>query len=157
MDVSPQRLVSSSLNRSAAASSPTGVTSPKLAERSIEQLAAMMHLTGYRDHSDRLHRRLENSQMMAPSLSHQSNSTSLGLQAMLNLAETHAARGNYAEAVRLYRRVLRADEDKYGTDSPMLIPRLHALAAILDAANDEHEALCVRERIMSLSAPLDAV
>lgn len=121
--------------------------------RALSQLAGMMHLTGHVDHADRIHRRLETKSMESLASAKQNR----GLDALVSLAEVHAARGNYSEAVRLYRRVLRADEEKFGVESPSLIPRLHALASVLDAAGDPHEALCVRERISVLTANAELV
>jgi hypothetical protein len=149
-------------------------------QRALMQLTAMMHAAGYRDHADRLYRRgevmaMEKAQMADFNASAANGhspptglgveikstaprtATSPGLTAMVNLAELHAARGNYVDAIRLHRRVLRAEEEAVGVDSMLLIPRLHALAAVLDASGDHHEALCVRERILSIQGALEEV
>ncbi len=121
-----------------------------MSNRALEQLAGIMHVSGYRDHADRLHRRCE-------AVPTQPSAPQEGLNALLRLAEVYAARGNFPEAIRLYRRVLRADEDANGIESPLLVPRLRALASLLDAAGESHEALCVRERISALVSNLEAV
>eukprot|EP00672_Neobodo_designis_P028859 CAMPEP_0174834560 /NCGR_PEP_ID=MMETSP1114-20130205/4895_1 /TAXON_ID=312471 /ORGANISM="Neobodo designis, Strain CCAP 1951/1" /LENGTH=130 /DNA_ID=CAMNT_0016068473 /DNA_START=78 /DNA_END=470 /DNA_ORIENTATION=- len=130
----------------------------------------MMHAAGYRDHAERLYRRSEvmemeraqhNDALVSPNARKQPSpvrtAESAGMVAMLNLAEMHAARGNYADAVRLHRRVIQVEEEAVGTESPLLIPRLHALATVLDESGDHHEALCVRERIIQLQSMLEEV
>ena len=140
------------------------------AARSMRQLTGMMHAAGHHDHAERLYRRSEVLEMERGQLNeslqrpkHAKNaspprtSESAGIVAMLNLAEMYAARGNYTEAIRLHRRVIQTEEEAVGTDSPLLIPRLHALATVLDESGDHHEALCVRERILQLQSTLEEV
>ena len=123
----------------------------------------MMHIAGHDDHSQRLYRRGEIMQMERAALAetipgHSGRSvTSPGLTALVNLAELHAARGNFPDAVRLLRRVIKAEEEAVGAESLLLVPRLHALAAVLDSSGDHHEAVCVRERILHIQSHLEEV
>jgi tetratricopeptide (TPR) repeat protein len=140
------------------------------AARSMRQLTGMMHAAGYRDHAERLYRRSEVLEMERAQQNEALQTTpnrkqagtsraseSAGMIAMLNLAEMYAARGNYTDAVRLHRRVIQTEEEAVGTESPLLIPRLHALATVLDESGDHHEALCVREKILQLQSMLEEV
>lgn len=149
-------------------------------QRALRTLTGMMYVAGRRDHANRLYHRgeviaLDRAQQQLEAAATNGSprrtagpskpttgaagrvATSPGLTAMVNLAEMQAARGNYAEAVRLHRRVIQAEEHAVGVDSPLLVPRLHALAAVLDDAGDRHEALCVRDRILKLQQPYEAV
>jgi hypothetical protein len=73
------------------------------------------------------------------------------LAAISTLAEMYAARGDHAQALRLQHKILAEDEERYGHESELLLPRLDVLAQMLDRGAQPHEALCVRQRMNRIS------
>lgn len=73
------------------------------------------------------------------------------VEAMLNVADLYASRGNFGEAIRVCERVVEMEEQRCGQFDARLVPLIMRYAKYVEFAGRNHEAAALRLRAAELS------
>lgn len=118
--------------------------------RAMHQLAAMMQMQGKADLATRLHRKAETLEQFSSTTDETREGHSVGIVSLVSVAEMHASRGDYDDAIRVIERALRMEERRLGRTSRHLRPLLVTYASYLENAGAVNEAQSVLERVNGL-------
>jgi hypothetical protein len=139
---------------------------------SLHRLAGLMQLQGKTDHARRLHRRavlaevtpVTSATALTP-YDDDAMEAKFGVQvevrdervlppaiaSLVGLAELHASREQYDEAIRVVERIIELEEKRVGVLDERLAPHLVSLAHYVELSGNIHEANSIKQRAFAIS------